>query len=117
MTNEELLTFLQAAMNEKNILNRLLMMKRFEKKYHKSSFFKATHISLKELVFTYRLEQLLSGSALLENIQEAINNLDADKITAMFDKINESTLSTIRAGANEIDRSNLSELFLKGKKK
>lgn len=85
MTNEELLIKLKEINETPNLCDQIIALKKFQKEYRKSDFFKATKMPLFALAKEYQTKAFFTFESLLNGLQKVLNELDAEKLTAVID--------------------------------
>ena len=87
MNNQELELKIKEIINMPNMFDMIIAAQNFEKEYKQSDFYKATKISLKEIIKTAKIYYTLSYQDIIEKIQSLINDLDLNNINTLLDQI------------------------------
>lgn len=94
MTNQELEFKIKEIIKIENYFDMVVELKKFEKEYKKSDFYKATHQSLMSMVKNARIHYALQLDDLFDKIQEKVNTFDLSKLNELVDKFGDQLLST-----------------------
>lgn len=86
MNNEELQNKIKEILKISNYFDMIVVVKKFEPQYKKSTFYKTTHKSLKEVVREAKLFYLTNLDEAKVSIQNFINDLSFDKIKEILDQ-------------------------------
>lgn len=111
MTNEEIIARILEIRQITNVCDRAIALKRFDKEYKKTSFYKTTKKPLQMLYYEMVVEDTLSFRSILQNLKQFIDELDSDKLVALFDEVNAKTLDTMKTGIEGLADSDLMALL------
>lgn len=87
MDNKKLETKVKEILANKNMFDMIIAAKQFDKEYRTSDFYKATKMSLAEVIKNAQLFYTLAGDSILATLQNIINQLDLTKFNELMDQI------------------------------
>lgn len=102
--------------NKLSICNQKIALKKFNKEYKHSSFYKTTHYSLDKLFLEYKVESILSLKKAFDNFQNMINNIDGEHLATILDESNLKTKKEIDATEKAFQDSGLEDILKTYKK-
>lgn len=94
MTNQELELKVKEIIKIENYFDMVVELKKFEKEYKKSDFYKATHQNLMSMIKNARIHYALQLDDLFNIIQEKVNTFDLSKLNELVDKFGDQLSST-----------------------
>lgn len=130
MNNQELMEFFQTVNNNNNCFDCVVALKKIKKQYHKSEFFKQTHMPLKQAykIFQYNgilklcqflnspmIQTVLSGDSLLLRlyVQNFLADFDTSALEPIFNFIeNKINNFDLVDNADLMDLKNIVTSFL-----
>ena len=102
MNNQELELKIKEIINMPNMFDMIIAAQNFEKEYKQSDFYKATKMSLKEIIKIAKIYYTFSYQNMIERMQSLINDLDFNKVnslldqfSSMFEQENDETMTMI----------------------
>lgn len=102
MNNKELETKIKSIITIDNMFDMIICAKNFEKEYKTSDFYKATKMSLNEVIKNAKVFYLINPNDIKDRIQTIINGLDLnsldhllEQIGQTFEKENQETLDVL----------------------
>jgi hypothetical protein len=96
MDNKEIIQKLHEILQSNNLCDEIQLLKKFNKEYKKTDFYKTTHVSLKTLYSQYKTESMLKLDVLFKNISSQLENLDTDAIVSALGAIDEETKQQLK---------------------
>ena len=87
MSNEELQERVLELLKEENYFNFIENVKKFEKEYKESDFFKNTRMPLKQMIREAKIFYVIQLKDLTKSIQNIIDNLNLDNINEILDQM------------------------------
>lgn len=111
LTSIDISTKLRAIREIEDPCDRAIALTNFTPAYKQSKFYKITKKPLQTLYYEIVVEDLLSMRTLLKSAQQFLNDLDADKLTNLFDQVNANTLATMKTSLDALDDSGLADLI------
>lgn len=100
MNNQELELKVKKILEIENFFDMIIAVKEFEKEYKGSDFFKATKMSLTDVIRDAKMWYALQFNNLIEKAQEFLDNLNLDSVNQVvnalgdtFDKENADLLA------------------------
>lgn len=116
ITNDELLQRFKEITELSNSLDEMIALKVLKREYKHSNFYAITHKSIEQAYYLYKIENTINFTTLLDNIQKAINGLDADSFNKMLDEANTKTHKDIDDYQKEFEDSGLKDVLKNLKK-
>ena len=111
LTNTDISNKIRALREIKDPCDRFMALKEFEPEYKKTKFYKQTKRPLQTLYYEVTIEDILTFRSILQNLKEFIEQLDAEKLVALFDEVNAQSLQTMKTSLDSLDESGLADLL------
>lgn len=111
LTNIDISNKIRAIRELQDPCDRAVALTDFEPEYKQTNFYKKTKRPLQTLYYEIAIEDLLSLRSILQNVQTFLNELDADKLVAMFDEVNAESLKTMKTSLDTLNESGLADLL------
>lgn len=87
MNNQELELKVKELLAMENFFDMIIAVKEFEKEYKNSDFFKATKMSLIDVIKNAKVWYIMNFNSVTTQIQKVINNLDFNNISSLLDQL------------------------------
>ena len=87
MNNQELELKVKELLAIDNFFDMIIAVKDFEKEYKNSDFFKATKISLMDIIKNAKMWYVINLNNVTAQIQNVISNLDFSNISGILDQL------------------------------
>ena len=87
MNNQELELKVKELLEIENFFDMIIAVKDFEKEYKSSDFFKTTKMPLADVIKNAKMWYLTNMSAVGDNLQRVINDLDFNKINELLEQL------------------------------
>lgn len=111
LTNFDISNKLRSLRDIKDPCDRIMALMTFEPEYKQSNFYKITKRPLRELYYEIAIEDILTFRSMLQNFKEFLDELDADKLIALFDEVNMASLQTMKTSLDSLEDSGLADLL------
>lgn len=87
MTNQELEKKIKELLKIQNYFDFMVAVKKFNKEYKKSEFYKQTHCSLKKVFERARIFYFLQMDELFSRVQDKLDGLNFDNVNDVINKV------------------------------
>lgn len=109
--NEKIVNVLENANNADDVCKGWLIIADFDAEYRKTNFYKKTGVSLKELYRDYKERELLTLNRFLQNLKNAINEIDAEHLRQVLEEMNEKMYGEIQDSMKKFEESGIKDLI------
>lgn len=96
MTNQEIIIYIDNLLKKNlNYCDLIIELKKFNKEYKKTNFYKSTHLSLFKLIKDYQANQLYNLDNIFAQIQTKIDSLNLDNIINLLNQLQSSLAKSV----------------------
>lgn len=111
MDNKELENKIKEIIKIDNFFDMMEAVQAFKKEYKRSSFFKKTHMPLKQVIMSAKFHYTFSTVSLWEKVQYVIDNLKLDNVEKVLNEISNTFEKENKDIKDMLDSNNLKDII------